>query len=188
MNDNNLVNSPGIMNVLIEERDLYFKIGLMFSLRLFFNKNKQDVLFDPSEKIDLLIRSEKTPPLKKGRKEIIISEKTNKRKCIQQGCTCKNILFKHDTAERFTLLLKKILMEKESKRPCIVCRSKLTRREKQILNKFSEGLSSADIAKNIGLHVKSVSQHKRNAMRKLSLRNTKELLLWLTLNKVNIDI
>ncbi|NJQ22338.1 helix-turn-helix transcriptional regulator [Pantoea sp. LS15] len=79
-------------------------------------------------------------------------------------------------------------MEKESKKTCIVCRIILTRREKQILYKLSEGFSSSEIAKNIGLHVKSVSQHKRNAMRKLSLPNTKELLLWLVYNKINIDI
>lgn len=183
----NLMNSPSIVNVLIEERDVYFRVGLKFNLRVFFNKNKQDVIYDPSEQIDLLIRSEKIPVLKKGSVEIIISDR-KKGKCIHRECTCKNIFFKHDTAERFTLLLEKILKEKESKKTCIVCRGKLTRREKQILNKFSEGLSASEIAKNIGLHVKSVSQHKRNSMRKLSLRNTKELLIWLMYNKINIDI
>lgn len=178
----------GIVNIIIDERDSYFTNGLKLCLNAFFCKNKQGVNFSPSEKVDLLIRSESALPLKKAGKEIIISEKKYKATIVQPVCSCKNILFKNDTIETFTLLLKKTMMGKASKKLCLVCRAKLTRREKQVLNKFSVGLNPLEIARDIGLDVKSVSQHKRNAMRKLSLQNNKELLIWLTINKVNANI
>lgn len=182
------MNSPDVIHVIIEDDDFYFSAGLKFILKNFFTKNNKNVIFSLNERADILIRPENNSSLNTGGKEIIINGHQHKAKNNHRACSCRNILFKYDTIERFTILLKETLTQKATKNQCIMCRRTLTRREKQILYKFSEGLSSSEIAGCIGLNVKSVSQHKRNAMRKLSLRNTKELLLWLTFNKDELDI
>ena len=66
-------------------------------------------------------------------------------------------------------------------------KTSLTKREKEIINQFFKGKSNVAISQKFGLSVTTVSQHKRNAMRRLNLRNNNELHSWLLsggLNKI----
>ena len=49
--------------------------------------------------------------------------------------------------------------------------SRLTKREDQMLNLVAEGLSSKEIAKSLGLSVKTVETHRANFMRKLGIHS-----------------
>lgn len=180
------MNSLSIINIIINTDDFYFKVGLQFIIKHFFNKKAQSVSFLPSNKVDILIRFEHSSSLKEEGKEIIITERHNKLNGTQRVCTCRNIMFKHDTPAQFISILEETMTRTVTKVPCTLCRRKLTRREKEILSKLADGLTSSDISTSTGLNIKSVSQHKRNAMRKLSLRNTSELINWLLINKINI--
>ena len=50
-------------------------------------------------------------------------------------------------------------------------RGTLTKREEQVLDLVTEGLSSKEIAKTLGLSVKTVETHRSNLMRKLNLHS-----------------
>jgi DNA-binding NarL/FixJ family response regulator len=52
----------------------------------------------------------------------------------------------------------------------------LTKREEQILNLVTEGLSSKEIAKTLALSIKTVETHRANLMRKLNLHSVAEVV------------
>ncbi|WP_145566856.1 helix-turn-helix transcriptional regulator [Yersinia aleksiciae] len=51
----------------------------------------------------------------------------------------------------------------------------LTRRQKEIIRYVSEGMSPNKIANNLNIHEKTVSSHKRSAMKRLQLSRTADL-------------
>lgn len=56
---------------------------------------------------------------------------------------------------------------------------RISRREKEILQEIVTELSVAQIAKKLHISVKTVSTHKKSAMRKLGFRTSLELYIWL---------
>lgn len=58
----------------------------------------------------------------------------------------------------------------------------LSKREIEVLIRLRLGLSLTAIAKNLGLSIKTVSTHKRNAMRKIGLSKDIDLYKWLLLS------
>ncbi|MEX3174707.1 response regulator transcription factor [Serratia quinivorans] len=58
----------------------------------------------------------------------------------------------------------------------------LTPREKEVMYYLSWGLKVRNIANNMQVHEKTISSHKRAAMRKLQLKRTTDLHLWLLNN------
>lgn len=55
----------------------------------------------------------------------------------------------------------------------------LTRREHEVLRHLSQGKTHASTANCMGIHAKTVSTHKRAAMKKLNLKRTSELFHWM---------
>lgn len=55
----------------------------------------------------------------------------------------------------------------------------LTRRQKQIIHYVSEGVCPSKIADNLQIHEKTVSSHKRSAMKRLQLNKTTDLYYWI---------
>lgn len=56
--------------------------------------------------------------------------------------------------------------------------SKISAREQQIVSLIIEGFTSAEIAKSLFLSVHTVSQHRKNILNKLKLKNVKELVAY----------
>ncbi|MGG1905309.1 LuxR C-terminal-related transcriptional regulator [Enterobacter ludwigii] len=172
------------IKVALDVDDIYFRVGLKIILADFFYRQKQEVFFVSDDVVDLVVRTEHKTYSKEYDKEILISRRKLTKDPDRLTCGCINILFKNDTPEKFRFILEKTMDKDFSSETCFFCRQGLTRREREILQRYSSGLSTGDIAKASGLHAKSISQHKRNAMRKLGLRNTKELLDWLTVKRM----
>jgi DNA-binding CsgD family transcriptional regulator len=177
----NLLNT---IKVALEVDDIYFRIGVRIILTDYFYRKKQEVFFVSADEVDLVIRDENKIYPKAYDKEILISRRKRSKDPDAYKCICTNIIFKSDTPEKLRIILEKTMDKEFPSKNCIFCRSCLTRREREILQRYSDGLSTAEIANASGLHVKSISQHKRNAMRKLCLRNAKELLEWLAVEKM----
>lgn len=55
----------------------------------------------------------------------------------------------------------------------------LSKREKQIANMVSEGLTSAEIAKKLFLSELTINTHRRNIMQKLELKNSAQLVAFI---------
>ncbi|MBE3211137.1 hypothetical protein IM288_22055 [Enterobacter cloacae complex sp. P32C] len=179
------MNSLNVINVSLKIEDFYFRYGLKIILVDFFHKQKQEIFFVSDDVVDLVVRSENKPYAKGFHREIIISNKTLRKVSDIFACNCKSIFFKNDTPEEFISLLQKTMDREINPKACFFCRRCLTRREREVLQGYSDGLSTVEIANVSGLNIKSVSQHKRNAMRKLFLRNTKELVAWLAREKLS---
>lgn len=172
--------SLSYIKIILDDDDVFFRFGLKIIISNFFYKRKKEVLFVRNGASDIVIRTvDKSKERLNGREILILITQSKAVEGIS-SCQCKYIFSKYDMPEDFVFLLEKAMAGKKYSEPCFFCRRSLTPREKEILNGFSNGLSSKEIAYSFGLHIKSVSQHKRNAMRKLSLKNTRELALWLS--------
>lgn len=63
-------------------------------------------------------------------------------------------------------------------------RSKLTPREREIVQLLAEGKSSKEVAVVLGLSVKTAETHRSNIMRKLELHSVSELVLYAVRNNI----
>jgi len=61
---------------------------------------------------------------------------------------------------------------------------RLTPREREILQLIAEGRSSKDIARLLGLSVKTADAHRANIMRKLDLHSVSEVVLYAVRNQI----
>lgn len=59
------------------------------------------------------------------------------------------------------------------------CTPPLTHRETEVLQSLAMGISPQDTAGILDIKIKTVETYKRNAMRKLSVRNNQELYQWI---------
>lgn len=69
---------------------------------------------------------------------------------------------------------------------CYWCeRQRITRRERDVMRYLASELPQATIARNLRLSVKTVSNHKQAAMRKLGFKRNADLYRWLRLGGLN---
>jgi len=63
-------------------------------------------------------------------------------------------------------------------------RSRLTPREREIVQLLAEGKSSKEVAVALGLSVKTAETHRSNIMRKLELHSVSDLVLYAVRNNI----
>jgi DNA-binding CsgD family transcriptional regulator len=63
-------------------------------------------------------------------------------------------------------------------------RSRLTPREREIVQLLAEGKSSKEVAVVLGLSVKTAETHRSNIMRKLDLHSVSDLVLYAVRNNI----
>lgn len=71
---------------------------------------------------------------------------------------------------------------------CLRCANRLTHREYQILSAIKRGKQCWQIALQLNLSPKTVSTHKRNAMKKLGFNRNTELYYWLQNDVLDYEI
>jgi DNA-binding NarL/FixJ family response regulator len=81
------------------------------------------------------------------------------------------------------MVLDGFLRKKESASGTPV-RSRLTPREREIVQLLAEGKSSKEVAVALGLSVKTVETHRSNIMRKLDLHSVSDLVLYAVRNNI----
>ncbi|WP_336804102.1 helix-turn-helix transcriptional regulator [Erwinia aphidicola] len=79
-------------------------------------------------------------------------------------------------------------INKINKKPGLIAGDFLTSREKQVLLSLLIEMTQAEIASSLGITIKTVSCHKRNAMRKIGVKNTVQLHKWLVVNMPKISL
>jgi len=65
-----------------------------------------------------------------------------------------------------------------------VSRSRLTRREREVVQLLAEGKSSKEVAESLFISVKTADTHRANIMRKLDLHNVTELVRYAVRNQI----
>lgn len=188
---------PGI-TVAIYDNNRFFALGVQHILRAYFTDRGDTIKFTSSGKhaaVDLVVQAEsavgtlypcrtlghKWPPLTAV---IVIQEPTKVRRKPKVPCLSElGELTRRDTTVAIVRLVEKILVSSRHQRlkatdTCRRCMPHLTPREQAVLWGVSWGLTPASLADMLSLNSKTVSAHKRNAMRKLGLQSNNELCLW----------
>jgi len=68
--------------------------------------------------------------------------------------------------------------------PQVLMRSRLTSREREIVQLLAEGRSSKEVAVTLGISVKTAETHRANIMRKLELHSVSELVRYAVRNQI----
>lgn len=96
-----------------------------------------------------------------------------------------NLLYRHQSVSLILQLMENILLSLQ--RTSVKTQSNsenlqhlpLTQREREVLHQLKQGKTPACVATCLGIKVKTISSHKRSAMKKLNFKRTSELLHWM---------
>ncbi|MGU9756052.1 LuxR C-terminal-related transcriptional regulator [Serratia marcescens] len=96
-----------------------------------------------------------------------------------------NILYRHQSVSLILQLIENIMIslqkapEKYPPSSATLLPNPLTQREREVLHQLKQGKTPACVATSLGIKVKTISSHKRAAMKKLNFKRTSELLHWM---------
>ncbi|EIM8480861.1 helix-turn-helix transcriptional regulator [Serratia marcescens] len=185
------------ITVFIQDDNRFFVQGLEFLLRSQLQARGRSVRFvTPAYRAvaDLLIQSEHRDwPLhpcrllaQPGEAALITVRKSYGRKSrsLPPCQSLQGVMGYRDMPSAVALLIEQVLLSQESlpglpTALCARCAMRLTPREQQVLDTIARGLSQNGVAEVLNVDPKTVSSHKRAAMRKLGFRRNNELYHWL---------
>ncbi len=128
------------------------------------------------------------PPCRGGRTTLyfaIVDRKDAHLKHLYQDMTQSNILYRHQSV---TTVLQHIADSLRSSQPTpektrqdakLTQHEPLTLREQEVLHHLKLGKTPACVASFLGIKEKTISAHKRAAMKKLNFKRTNELFHWM---------
>ncbi|HHK8233179.1 TPA: helix-turn-helix transcriptional regulator [Serratia marcescens] len=96
-----------------------------------------------------------------------------------------NILYRHQSVSLILQLMENVLLSLQKTSVKTQSTSEnlqhlaLTQREREVLCQLKQGKTPACVASFLGIKVKTISSHKRAAMRKLNFKRTNELFHWM---------
>ncbi|MGP2980176.1 response regulator transcription factor [Serratia nevei] len=181
------------IDIVILDDNRYFAHGLEILLREHFVHKGWSVSILPKQlytMANLIIQADKvTRPLqfchvrKPGKQHNIITiQQTPRLRRRLPACMSEHgIIRRRDSTEVILNLVEQMSggLAPESPHPCFHCSQALTPREWEVLYTIRRGLVPSQVAGCLNLSVKTVSAHKRAAMRKLGFQRNTELYLWL---------
>jgi len=88
------------------------------------------------------------------------------------------------TARAADMLLDGFCKQSAVPDPQALLRSRLTSREREIVQLLAEGKSSKEVAVALGISVKTAETHRANIMRKLELHSVSELVRYAVRNQI----
>lgn len=189
--------SIATVSVLIMDRNEYFMTGLRYMISDFLHSKNIEVQFIarpvPGLSVDIVFqaigngmpvdvcRSLKPgvpPPLLFLIQDLRDARLLHQNQTVQQSGT----LYRHQPIDSVKSMLEKAISVRRSQPP----KAKLdafiqflTLRESEVLRYLRQGKSHEETANVMSLHVKTISSHKRSAMRKLNFKRNQELFQWL---------
>ncbi|CAI1243470.1 TPA: response regulator transcription factor [Serratia fonticola] len=104
---------------------------------------------------------------------------------LYRGVITSNILYRHQSVSTVLHLIEDNLFTQQppledTQHIAEVClHEPLTRREQEVLRHLKQGKTHASVASCMGIKEKTISSHKRAAMKKLNFKRTSELFHWM---------
>ncbi|CAI1017540.1 two component system sensor kinase SsrB [Serratia proteamaculans] len=185
------------VNVLIIDKDEYFMEGLRHVISVFyFNRGiavkfinqpvsgfTADIVFQSigygvTVSVWKKLQQGMAPPLLfliRDQRDIRLSH-------IFQSVRKSGMLYRHQSIDTVKRLLEEAVSVQQIKPPCSELEGTtqhLTLRESEVLRYLRQGKSQLETANVMSLKGKTVSTHKRSAMRKLNFKRNHELYHWL---------
>lgn len=179
------------IHILIQDTNLYFAQGLTTLLQDNFICRKINAVFltrDQAHLADLLILSNEMSQLMWAyfatptpfRQTVLVIQNTHRQHALPRYLHTAGIIRRCDTKET---TLQRIEAASSQSLPSYEETPDepltLTPREYQILSLTGQGVLPYEIAKQLKLHIKTVSTHKCSAMRKLGFSRNHDLYRWL---------
>lgn len=187
------------VTVLIQDPNCFFALGIEYLLQGYFSSQGREVrMVTPAylEVVDLLIQVEPAgwslhpcrllgrPWRHRHTAVIAVSEAMARKPRHRPSCQSELGVLRRRDAPDAVLNLVDRMLTRQGNAPaapemCARCSMMLTPREHQVLRCMSCGLTANRVAWVLKITAKTVSAHKRSAMRKLGFRRSGELYHWL---------
>lgn len=177
------------INILIQDTNRYFAQGLTDLLRTECQHRNTGVTFltyTHRFQADVIIVTDDAPtiiqtcppPAMQTRQKILLIQDRPRHRAASQAQPNIGVIQRRDSINSVI----EQVFTKHPDNPAIEAfpdRPDLTPRESEVLSALARGLTPKRIARLFGLHAKTVSHHKRGAMRKLGLYRVHDLHQWL---------
>lgn len=170
------------INIIIDDENRYFAAGLRHSIKEYAQANKKSVCFLTSgsmERPDIVLTSVRRRAQRWRRAGYGASTApvvTIKERPIKFADEISRVLYRSDDQRRLFELLTETLSGVQYP---VNERRTLTTRERQVMGYMRHGFDQSQVARIMGVSVKTVHSHKRSVMGKLMLCRNHELLYWL---------
>ncbi|MCC4106649.1 response regulator transcription factor [Serratia ureilytica] len=170
------------LNIIIDDENRYFAVGLRHSIIQYAQANHQLVCFlTPGGAVqpDVVIASARRRAQRwrrTGYSEAVVPVVTIKERYFAAS-KANRVLYRTDDRQRLFELLSETL---EGVPPTgLFERRMLTGRERQVVNYLRSGLDQSQAARIMGVSVKTVHSHKRSVMSKLKLHRNHDFIYWM---------
>ncbi|EPL9180887.1 response regulator transcription factor [Serratia marcescens] len=194
-----------IFTIALQDDNRFFVQGMMHILRMHLTGRGYTAEFvttDHAAKVDLIVRAESkvwlAQPCRLAGQEwrndrAVIAVRDVAMRHSVAGPICRGeigVLDRRDSPAVVVHLVERLLTpnaarSQVNKAWCERCSFHLTTREQEVLWAISEEMEPFKVAKRLKLSEKTVSSHKRAAMRKLGFRRNSELYHWLRKGGLN---
>lgn len=197
MNNTNNAMMMETLTIRIIDDDNFFIAGLVMALSNYFQNKKIRFYTAPSNGItaDIIFQAIRcgtfiAPASPYGDCSTplyfaIADRKDAHLQHLYRGVATSNILYRHQSVSTVLQLIENILLSQQptpedTQKTVKVClHEPLTRREQEVLHHLKQGKAHASVARCMGIKEKTISSHKRAAMKKLNFRRTSELFHWM---------
>lgn len=170
------------VNIIIDDENRYFSAGLRHSITEYVQTNKKSVRFltpGSMECPDIVLASVRRRAQRwrrMGYGASAASVVTIKERPVKFVDEIHRVLYRSDDQHRLFELLTETLSGIQYP---VNERRALTAREWQVMGYMRNGFDQSQVARIMGLSVKTVHSHKRSVMGKLMLYRNHEFLYWL---------
>ncbi|WP_186379301.1 helix-turn-helix transcriptional regulator [Yersinia massiliensis] len=189
-----------ILTIAIIDNDNFFIVGLKIAISTYLKSKNREVKFiigqDITPSADITFQavrsgtfitphSQRQAAFDEPHYFIIVDNKDSHLEHLYRDVKKSNIIYRHQSVDTLLQLIEGVIFypqqlpEKKSSEPKAFFRQSLTTREYEVLCHLQQGKTHINTANCMGINVKSISYHKRAAMRKLNFKRTNELFHWM---------
>lgn len=188
------------LTITIIDDDYFFMAGLIMVLSTYFKNKNRNVSFIPgysiTEPADIIFqaircgtfidpRSQYHVNSGKSHYFAIVDNRDSHLQHLYRDVEKNNLFYRHQSVNTLLQLIEKNIFssqhlpKKHLSEQEVFLREPLTLREHEVLCHLKQGKTHASAANCLGIKVKTISSHKRAAMKKLNFRRTNELFHWM---------
>ena len=198
-----------MIKIALFDNNIYFGIGLQEALTQYFNARGKRTKFVKMQQFNEadLVFSYFPPGVPSyfchlhniGRRVLYFSLRTRKVHHFSSNtarCTLESSVIYHDMSLTTILHLISTELEREKtwvskcshRKNCVCQNNRLTPRENEVLQLILQEMTIKRIAQMLAISIKTVSNHKMSAMRKMGFRRDVELYNWLRYNSLGYGL
>ncbi|AGE15916.1 MULTISPECIES: helix-turn-helix transcriptional regulator [Serratia] len=188
------------LNIVIIDDDKFYTAGLAMALTIYLKNQGQQVEFSShlayGKTTDIVFQAIRCGTLIAPGSAIcmnndkpvyvaIADRKDTHLQHLYRSVNKSNILYRHQSVSLLLQLMENVMLSLQKTSVKTQSTSEnlqhlaLTQREREVLHQLKQGKTPACVASFLGIKEKTISSHKRAAMRKLNFKRSNELFHWM---------